>query len=129
MPYYICALPNVKRQGQIRHLISDDLAAIETFARKYDRPGFAVYDCVSILRPGATRRSLRTVAELPVIHVDIDARTLATPAETILSTLIDLPLPFEIRFSGGGFHVLARLKEPVEADTDEFERANQLRTG
>ena len=128
MLQYICALPDIKGRGRAYHLITGNAAAVEVFARKHDRPGYGVYSCVSRLKPGARRRTLDEVAETDIVHVDIDARALATPAEAILETLIGLPLPLQIRFSGGGFHVLALLKEPVEADTDEFARVNELRT-
>jgi hypothetical protein len=38
-----------------------------------------------------------------------------------------LPLPLESRDSGGGVHVIAWLKEPIEAGTSEFDRANAAR--
>ncbi len=40
---------------------------------------------------------------------------LTTPREPVLQKLLDLPLALEIRDSGGGFHVLALLKEEVES--------------
>ena len=52
---------------------------------------------------------------------------LTTPREPVLQKLLGLPLALEIRDSGGGFHVLALLKEEVESGTEEFERVNALR--
>jgi hypothetical protein len=124
---YICALRNVKGPGGIPQLLSDDPVALEAFARKYDRSGWGVYDRVATLRADARRRTLETVAALSVIHIDIDTRMLTTPREPVLQKLLDLPLALEIRDSGGGFHVLALLKEEVESGTEEFERVNALR--
>jgi len=79
MPRYFCSLPNTKRGGRIPELISDDPVAIAAFIKKWDIPGRGVYECVSILKPGATRGSLETVDQLSQIHNDIDLRSLATP--------------------------------------------------
>jgi RecA-family ATPase len=126
--YYICAVPNVKGQSRHHQLFSDDPAAIEDFARKFDLPGYAVYDCVASLKSDARRRALDTVAALEFIHVDVDLRMLATSRDIVLEMLLEMPLSLEIRDSGGGFHVIALLKEPVESGTDEFEHVNDLRT-
>ena len=102
---------------------------LERFAKEYDRPGMSVYQCVGTLQPGAQRRAKNTVAELTALHVDIDLRMLATPPEEVRRKLseLSLSLPVEIRNSGGGYHVIAKLKEPVRAGTPEFERANKVR--
>jgi hypothetical protein len=118
-----------KRAGKFPELYTDDVSALEHAAQAYDRPGMSVYQCVARLRPNARRRCLQTVASLDFLHVDIDLRALATERQTVLETLGQLGdvLPFEIRNSGGGFHVLVWLKEPVEAGTAEFDRANAAR--
>src|SRR5262249_51453472 len=102
---------------------------LERFAKEYDRPGMSVYQCVSRLQPGAQRRARDTVAELTVLHVDIDLRMLVTPPEVVRQKLLELSLslPVEVRNSGGGYHVVVELKEPVRAGTPEFERANKVR--
>jgi hypothetical protein len=48
----------------------------------------------------------------------------------VRATLMDMAraLPFEVRYSGGGYHVVAQLKETYEPHADEFSRAEQLRT-
>jgi hypothetical protein len=127
MPRYFCSLPNTKRGGRIPELISDDPVAIAAFIKKWDIPGRGVYECVSILKPGATRGSLETVDQLSQIHNDIDLRSLATPDKEVLNKLQNLPLPLELCDSGGGYHVIARLKEPVRAGRPEFDHVNKLR--
>ena len=84
MATYICSLPNEKRAGRIPELISDDPAAIEQFAKKWDRPGRGVFECVSPLRESARRRALETVAALTQLHVDIDVRKLTNSREEVL---------------------------------------------
>src|SRR5262249_46249638 len=128
MPIYVCSLPNEKHAGRIPELITDDPEAIEAFIRKWDVPGRGVFRCVGILRDGARKRSRETVAWLDHIHIDIDPRTLATPKAEILHELRQLPLQLEIRDTGGGFHVIAMVKEPVAAGTPEFEQLTRVRT-
>jgi hypothetical protein len=128
MAIYICSLPNTKHAGRIPELISDDPTAIEQFAKKWDQPGRGVFECVSPLRESARRRALETVAALTQLHVDIDLRKLTNSREEVLYKLQQLPLRLEIRESGGGFHVVARLKEPVPAKTPEYARLNKLRS-
>jgi hypothetical protein len=101
---------------------------LEEVAQRYNSGGWDVYDCVSELVDGANQRCLETVKALSFLHVDIDLRSLETDAGTVLAKLKGLPCPLEIRDSGGGYHVIAQLKEPVEADSAEYERANKLRT-
>lgn len=127
--YYICALHDDRRGGWFPQLFTKDQSALERFAEEWDRPGMSVYQCISTLLPNAQRRAKDTVAELTALHVDIDSRMLATSPEMVRQKLLELSasLPIEIRDSGGGFHVLVELKEPVRAGTPEFERANKAR--
>jgi hypothetical protein len=119
----ICAI----RDGKVKQVFSDDPSRLEHFAQVWDRHGFNVYDCVAELVDGAQERCLETVASLDIIHVDVDLRDLETPRDQVLARLKALPLPIEIRDSGGGFHVILHLKEPAEAGTDEFDRVTVLR--
>jgi hypothetical protein len=120
----ICAIKDKKPH----HVFNNDPAHLEEVAQRYNSGGWDVYDCVSELVDGASRRCLETVKALSFLHVDIDLRSLEADADTVLAKLKSLPCPLEIRDSGGGYHVIAHLKEPVEAGTDEFMRANRLRT-
>jgi RecA-family ATPase len=117
MPVFICALPNSKRAGRIPSLISDDPVAIEEFARKWDKPGYGVFRCVSKLKPGACRRSLETIGEIDGLYVDIDAKDVVEGIADVSKRLADLSLPpSELRNSGHGLHVIWRFKEAVSAD-------------
>jgi hypothetical protein len=127
MPTYICSLPNIPKAGRIPELITDDPAAIAVFKQRWDVPGRGVFRCVGVLKEGARRRALETVDRIDHVHVDIDPRTLATPKAEVLRKLQQLPLHLEIRDSGGGYHVIAPLKEPAAKGTPEFEQTNQIR--
>lgn len=126
---YICAI-DPKRKAIAGQLFSDNEHSLAGRAKKWDEAGLHVYDCVAELMPGAQatgERSLDTVQSLSFLHVDIDLRALATPPDEVLAKLKALPLPVEIRNSGGGYHVIICLKEAAEAGTVEFERANAAR--
>src|SRR5262245_48825753 len=127
MPTYLCSLPNIPKAGRIPELVSDDPAAIEAFVRRWDVPGRGVFRCVGILKEGARRRAIETIDRLDQVHIDIDPRTLSTPKAEILQKLQQLPLRLEIRDSGGGFHVIAPLKEPAAKGTPEFRQINEIR--
>jgi hypothetical protein len=117
MPIFICALPNSKRAGRIPSLISDSPAAIEEFARRWDKPGYGVFRCVSVLKPGACRRSLESVGEIDGFYVDIDAKDVIESMAEISKRLAGLPLPpSELRNSGHGLHAVWRFKEVVSTD-------------
>jgi RecA-family ATPase len=121
---YVCAIHG---EHQLRHCFTDDPQVEARFAESWNKKGWNIYDCVAELQDGAQARSLDTVKALAFLHVDIDLRRLETSGEQILANLKAVPLPFELRDSGGGFHVIAWLKEPVEVGTDEFDRANAAR--
>ena len=128
MSTFVTAMPNDKStRGRRPSLISDDPAAIQAFAERWDRPGWAVYYCVNPLRPGAASRCRDTISGFVRLHVDLDFKDIKeTPAEADLK-LVQLPLePTEVRDSGGGRHLIFELKEEVEADAEEFEQACML---
>ena len=109
-------LPNPGEPGAPHECIADDPHVIEAFARREDKPGRGVYDCVSPLKPGARRRSLETIGEIVALHVDVDGKDLVEDLATIDARLATLPLPpSEVRNSGRGRHVVYALKEPIDA--------------
>ena len=129
LPRYIGAFRNkVDGGGYQAHLISRDPAAIEAFARRWDKPGVSVYDGVNPLLLSATTRDKESVAEQGAIWIDIDLRGVKASREEVLKALLALPLALEVRDSGGGgFHVGVELKEAEPRDTPEFERVNDVR--
>ena len=128
MPLYVCSLPNPGEPGTPHECIADDPHVIEAFARREDKPGRGVYDCVSPLKPGARRRSLETVGEIVALHVDVDGKDLVEDFATVDARLTTLPLPpSEVRNSGRGRHIVYALKEPINAtDEDDVAQATDL---
>jgi hypothetical protein len=102
---------------------------IEAFARAHDRAPFGVYDCVSRLKPLGRRyaRRMPNLESISLIHIDIDLKDLAAAPGEVRSRLDALPPPFELRDSGGGFHVLVNLKTAATAGTLEVDRVAELR--
>jgi hypothetical protein len=117
MATYICSMLN--GGGDIRELISDNPEEIAAFVKREDRPGRAVYYCPNPLLPGARRRSIETVGEIKVLHVDIDFKDLENSPEQVDRVLQKLSYPpTEIRNSGGGRHAIWVLKEPIGRGPD-----------
>jgi hypothetical protein len=127
MKYFICSMANTGNKKLIP-LLTDSVGQLEKFAEDHDQPGRAVYTCVNPLRDDAGARGNAQVAAIVALHVDIDFKRLGTPADEVRAKVSSLPLPFEIRESGGGLHVLANLREGYENGTDHYRRAETLRT-
>jgi hypothetical protein len=126
---YVCALPFPKRAGRVPQLFSNDPATLAEFVKRWDRPPYGIYECVSLLRDGSRTRSLENVGCSLYIHSDIDLRALKESyAEAWQKLTRVLPPWVEIRDSGGGFHLIVWLKEPAEAGTAEFDRVNAARS-
>ena len=128
MVQYLAAFRNEKGHPPVAQLFSDDEeGAIRAFVERHDRPGFAVYRCVSALKAGASRRCLETVAWIEQLAVDIDFNDLEESSDEIETKLLHLPLqPTMVRSSGGGLHIVFTLKEAIEAGSPEFGEACEL---
>jgi hypothetical protein len=123
MPQYLCSLPNEKKAGRIPCLISDDPRAIAAFIKRWDIPGRGVFYCINPLKPGATGRTIESVAAIERLAVDLDFKDLVDVPGKIEECLRALPLaPTWVCKSGGGFHVGWELKESVAADDAEYFR-------
>ena len=96
MAFYICSLRNEKGAGRIPQLITDDPAAVEAFAKKWDVPGRGVFECIGYLKPGATRRCRETVGTIWRLPVDIDFKDWVESPEEIDRKLQALPLPLSL---------------------------------
>jgi hypothetical protein len=92
MVQYLAAFRNEKGHPPVAQLFSDDEeGAIRAFVAKHDRPGFAVYRCVSALKAGASRRCLETVARVEQLAVDIDFNDLEESPDEVETKLLHLP--------------------------------------
>jgi hypothetical protein len=127
MKYFICSMANTGRKN-IVPLLTDSVGQLEKFAEDHDQPGRAVYTCINPLRDDATAREKAQVAVIVTLHVDVDFKRLLTPPDEVREKVLALPLPFEVRETGGGLQVLANLKEAYENGTEHYQRAEDLRS-
>src|SRR5262249_11510116 len=102
-------------------------AKAEVFVREYDKPGMGVYDCVSLLKE--ERRAKDTVAEIPGLHWDIDARQVNENKEQIIKRVREklegFGLLSRLVDSGRGVHVYSTLREPIAAGEPEVAGARR----
>src|SRR5215831_7472903 len=103
-------------------------AEAEAFARKHDKPGMGVYDCVSLLRE--KRRIKDNVAQIDGLHADIDAYKIGKTKEEVVKQLQDgledVGILTKINSSGRGIHVHFLFREPIETATPEAEHAERV---
>jgi hypothetical protein len=119
--FYVCALPNKKGSAAPEEFFSDDPAAVEAWARRHDREGWGVYDCINELKPEARRRAKDTVAAVSRFYADVDPKDVVEAMPEVDNLLRDLLLPPSwVRDSGRGRHVGYELKEPVDYDDQEM---------
>jgi len=128
----VAAIPNTG--GNCAQLFYEDTeegrAKAEAFVREHNKPGMGVYDCVSLLKE--KRRAKDTVAEIPGLHWDIDARQVNENKEQIIKRVREKLEAFGLLSrlvdSGRGVHVYSTLREPIAAGAPEMEAAEQLLT-
>jgi hypothetical protein len=133
MKRFICCLPNKSGGGPINEMFYPDTpeghVQAEAFARRFDRPGFAIYDAVNVYQDNAATRNLETVAALTVIHVDVDAKDVEEGKGAIWQRIQELPYtPDVVNDSGHGYHVYYYLKEPVLVESEEAEAMRKVRS-
>jgi AAA domain len=105
-PVHICRFPNDDSEAlPFRKIDTRDPAAIESFVKRYDEPGSAVYYCVGTLKEGATARNKPNVAEISMLHADIDFKHIDDTRADVERKLKNLKYPPSLMvFSGNGIH-------------------------
>src|SRR5262245_1747716 len=126
----IAAIPN-HGGNCIEHFYSDTAdgsASAQAFADQYNRDGWGVYDCVSPLKE--RRRAKNTVAKIPGVHWDIDARHVSErkeqSVERVREKLQAFTLLSQLTDSGRGVHIYTVFREPIEAGTPEADKAQEV---
>ena len=127
-PVHICRFPNDDSKTlPFRKIDTRDPAAIESFVKRFDEPGSAVYYCVGTLKEGATARNKPNVAEISMLHADIDFKHIDDTRADVERKLKNLKYPPSVMvFSGNGIHAYWLLTEgilnPVETgEIDQIE--------
>jgi RecA-family ATPase len=124
---HLVSLPNRGRAGSPKFLHSDDPKLIARWVAAEDRPGFGVYDILNPLKPGTAVHGKDNMAAVAYVFVDVDGKDIEETLVEAALRLRDLPLrPTRLTESGHGWHVVYELKEPIECDDPDFERAIAL---
>jgi RecA-family ATPase len=123
----IAAISNVGGKC-IEHFYADTPEghqSAEAFVQQYNRDGWGVYDCVSLLKE--RRRAKSTVLEIPGLHWDIDARHVAEPKDKIIERvrqkLQEFGILSRLTDSGRGVHIYSIFREPIDASTPEADHS------
>src|SRR5829696_2300691 len=100
-PVFICSLPNADARGREpgeKYIITRDTAVIERFVTTWDRKDRGLYFCVSTLQAGSTShmaggspRCKANIAELALLHADIDLKSVETGIDEVIARLRFLP--------------------------------------
>jgi phage/plasmid-associated DNA primase len=120
---------NEKGIGGIAPAFTRDGQEIEDFCERHDgsaeaKGGVGVYFGCCTRQQGVTSGNLQTVAECPILWVDIDCAKQGLGGEETINTLRNLPCPPSIIVnSGGGLHGYWVLEEPLELAEEESRTA------
>ena len=114
----VAAIPNGGGKC-IEHFYEDNARgrrSAEDFARRYDKPGYGVYDCVSPLRE--SKRIKDGVALIEGLHVDNDTYKTGRDNDQVIKQLQDqfahAGILSQLNTSGRGLQALFLFKEPLE---------------
>ena len=121
-PICIAAYTNERGAGAPQNIYTRASSKIEAFVKANDKPGWAVYLGVNPVLAGKVRNK-DNIAEIIVLHSDIDFKGLVEGREAIIEALKRLPMPPSlVIFSGHGIHAYWLLKEPMPtSDKDRVE--------
>jgi P4 family phage/plasmid primase-like protien len=129
-PIYFSSLPNDKNQaGQPpeRHVMTRETAVVTQFMRRWDRAARALYFCVATLQPDAKRRAKETIAEIVLLHADIDFKSVDLRPDEIKRKLGELRLlPTIMVGSGHGLHAYWLLQEAILATPEAIEQVEAV---
>jgi hypothetical protein len=128
-PVFMTSLANEHGNPYItpRKQLTRDVAALEAFVDKWDKPERALYFCVATLQVGARERSKATLAELVLLHLDLDFKNIAEDPADIEAALSEAQLPpNRIVRSGHGLHAYWWFTDPLEASEANIARVEYL---
>lgn len=79
---FITRLPNVKGGSGHPKRVTRQADSVHDFVTKYDAPGYAIYFCVSTLKPGAVWRDKKNISEIVCLHADLDFKGIVETRES-----------------------------------------------
>jgi P4 family phage/plasmid primase-like protien len=108
-----------------RHLTTRDTGELTGFMTKYDRHGRALFFSVGTLKDATKERSKENIAEISMLHADIDLKDVEDKRDDVERKLRHLtnadgrPFPPSIMvFSGHGVHAYWLLTESLDPHVD-----------
>jgi P4 family phage/plasmid primase-like protien len=125
-PIRLSSFDNDKSGGhQSKHLTTRDSGEVSTFMSKYDRDGRALFFSVGTLKDDTKERSKENVAEISMLHVDIDLKDVDDSRADVERKLQQLTSPdgrafppSVVVFSGHGLHAYWLLTESIDPHVD-----------
>jgi P4 family phage/plasmid primase-like protien len=128
-PVYLSSLANGEnKEGEAgeRHVLTRDGGEVQEFVCRWDRPRRGLFFCVSALQAGAKRRKA-DVAEIVVLHADIDFKGIDLTRAEIEARIRQLRLPPSIVVSSGhGLHLYWVLRESIAATPETIEQVEAV---
>jgi len=120
---YFSSLPNERddpKQVGERRVLTREIAIAESFLARWDRPGRAVYFCVSTI---SGKRNKANAIEIAGLFTDSDFKSIAAGEAEIRKALEQLRCPPTMRVhSGNGFHSYWLFNEPLLLTPDNRDR-------
>ena len=120
---YFSSLPNERddpKQVGERRVLTREIAIAESFLARWDRPGRAVYFCVSTI---SGKRNKANAIEITGLFTDSDFKSIAAGEAEIRKALEQLRCPPTMRVhSGNGFHSYWLFNEPLLLTPDSRDR-------
>ena len=114
------------RERGIRSASRGRPIASHNFVTKYDAPGYAIYFCVSTLKPGEVWRNKKNLSEIVCLHADLDFKGIVETRDEIERVLKRLPLrPQLVNFSGNGLHCYWVLDKALLASDENIARVER----
>ncbi len=120
----LCVLRN-SAGGAGPQITSDNPDALTKFVVKNDKPGWGTYVCVSTMLSAKHHHAKESIAEIPVLHIDIDSKDITDAKEDVIRKLKALRLPPSLLVdSGNGVHAYWKFREALgpNVSSDDIER-------
>jgi hypothetical protein len=128
---FVCSLINsddrIDGRGGERFVCTRDRNVITAFVSRWDAPRRGLYYCTSTLKPNARRRAKDTLAEIALLHADLDFKSVtASPDEVRRALRESMRPPSIVVNSGHGLHPLWLFKESLAATPENIAEVERL---
>jgi hypothetical protein len=129
-PVYLSSLANADAPAsevRERHAMLREPELVDRFIERYDRPNRGLFFCVATVRTGSKTRSKTTIAELALVHADIDFNKIVETPQEVEQRLTEAEfLPTCVVASGNGLHAYWVFREALPATSENKTRVEAL---